>query len=172
VSKTRAESQVKMLILIVAVCFPQFTVAVSEETCQVTLWADSPVAASGALPIGPDSSHGWYGSEALAALIPKNGKWNGMGPKRNYGDKFWWWRRGFNAKLEPSPQLVVSARRMDGQEGSFELANASSGYSSNPDSDWNSILIGMEFPSAGCWEIIGTYNDAETLKFVMQVGAG
>lgn len=142
----------------------------NEGTCQTTLAEDRPVAATGAMPASSNSSHTWYGSEALAALIPKNGIWTGMGPESDFGDKFWWWRLGYDAKVEPVPNLVIMARKLDGPTASVRVANATSGFSSNRNVMWNSMLVGMEFPTSGCWEITGTYNATETLTIVVQVG--
>lgn len=126
--------------------------------------------ATGAMPASSNSSHTWYGSEALAALIPKNGIWTGMGPESDFGDKFWWWRLGYDAKVEPVPNLVIMARKLDGPTASVRVANATSGFSSNRNVMWNSMLVGMEFPTSGCWENTGTYNATETLTIVVQVG--
>ncbi|WP_323845750.1 hypothetical protein [Microbulbifer magnicolonia] len=93
-----------------------------------------------------------------------------MGSKHEYFDKFWWWRRGYDAEREPTPNLVISARRLDTPADSIEIKNATSGYSADPDHDWHSMLVGMRFPGSGCWEITGVYNDTETLTFILKVG--
>lgn len=63
---------------------------VGDDSCHVTLPESSPVAPPGETPESSNSSHAWYGSEALAAFIPRDGIWVGMGPEKNYRDKFWW----------------------------------------------------------------------------------
>lgn len=44
-------------------------------------------------------------------------------------------------------------------------------FSEHPEYDepWDAILVGMEFPSAGCWKVVGTTSEAE-LTIVLQVG--
>jgi hypothetical protein len=158
-----------LLFVLIAYLFP-LVAGANEETCPITLAEYMPVAATGALPVNSNSSHAWYGGEALAALIPKNGIWTGMGPEKDFGDKFWWWRLGYDAKVEPVPDLEITARRLDGSAASIRVSNATSGYSSNRNVIWNSMLVGMEFPTSGCWEVTGTYNAVETLILVFQVG--
>ncbi len=98
----------KIPILVLITCLLPLVAGADKETCQITLAENKPVAATGALPVSSNSSHAWYGSEALAALIPKNGIWTGMGPEHDFGDKFWWWRLGYDAQLESNfPQADV-----------------------------------------------------------------
>lgn len=110
-------------------------------------------------------SHGWYGSSDLAALIPKNGHWVGMGRSKNYGDKFWWWRQGYNARKETKPKLTISATKLDGQAPPVLVTDTTHGYGDN----WDAMLTGMEFPTHGCWEVIGKYQGHE-LKITLSVG--
>lgn len=112
-------------------------------------------------------AHGfaWFGSDELAAKVPKDGHWTGMGPKHDYGDKFWWWRKGYKAMEEPRPELVVTGIRLDGRAPAVRMDRASNAFGKN----WDLMLIGMEFPTAGCWEVIGRYHGRE-LRFVLKVG--
>jgi hypothetical protein len=130
-------------------------VAACAEPCPVTTPDTSPVAGKGA---------SWYGSTALAARIPTNGHWEGMGAERQYGDKFWWWREGFDAREEPRPALTISAARLDGR-GSVQIDSATAGFGE----DWHAMLVGMEFPVGGCWRVVGRYRDQE-LRMVLWVG--
>jgi hypothetical protein len=53
-------------------------------SCPVTLpkhWPTRPAPSN-------SSAFGWYGSSNLAAFLPLDGVWYGMGRERNYGDKF------------------------------------------------------------------------------------
>lgn len=84
-----------------------------------------------------------------------------------FGDKFWWWRQGYSAHEEPKPNLVISAVRLDGPHEAFEVNDATNamGY----DGDWDAMLVGMHFPSEGCWELRGRYNDRQELTIVLKV---
>ena len=55
----------------------------------------------------------WIGSPRLAAHVPANGVWTGMGPAHNYRDKWWWWREGYRASKETQPELTTLATRLD-----------------------------------------------------------
>lgn len=109
--------------------------------------------------------HGWYGTDDLAALIPLDGHWVGMGPDRNYFDKFWWWREGYSARNEPDPELIISGSRLDGSAPTLLVTNTTNAFGEN----WNAMLVGMEFPTLGCWEVIGKYHGHQ-LKFIVMVG--
>ena len=107
----------------------------------------------------------WVGSPNLAARVPDDGHWTAMGPDHNYRDKWWWWREGYQAKEETKPELTISARKLDGSAPPVYLPNATNAYGPG----WDMILTMMEFPSSGCWEVIGKYRGQE-LRFVFHVG--
>ena len=107
----------------------------------------------------------WVGTPDLAAMIPVNGHWTGMGPEHHYGDKWWWWRDGYRAMEEPDPELVITATRLDGTSPPILIQSTTNAFGPN----WDRMLVGMEFPAPGCWEVIGTYRD-QTLRFVFRVG--
>lgn len=117
------------------------------------------------------SGFAWVGSPRLAAKIPINGHWTGMGPDRNYFDKWWWWRDGYRATEEPDPELVVTATRLDQSGLPVVIDNATNAFGPADESGpgWNAMLVGMEFPTPGCWEVVGKYRDQE-LRFVFEVG--
>lgn len=82
-------------------------------------------------------SHGWYGTENLAALIPRDGRWSGMGPAHSYGDKFWWWAHGYSAHDQPEPNLAVSAIRLDEPGEQVSASDATNGFGDN----WDAITL-------------------------------
>lgn len=108
----------------------------------------------------------WVGTPRLAARIPYAGNWEGMGPKGKFGDKWWWWREGYNAREETQPELSITSRRLDVDE----VTTTTSPFVTNAyGPGWDMILVLMEFPATGCWEVTGSYQ-GETLKFVFRVG--
>ena len=140
--------------------------------------ADCPVTLPSTAPVDLPSSEGrgWYGSDALAMLLPADGRWKGMGPTENFGDKFWLWRRGFDAMSEPKPDLILEGATLDGPLQYLRIDNATSGFGPG----WSRMLVGMEFPAAGCWHVTATYRrpttvpatavvPAQTLSFVVEV---
>jgi hypothetical protein len=119
--------------------------------CPVTLASSSPVDVPGMKWGG---RYGWFGSEALAVNIPVDGRWKGMGPEHRFRDKFWIWRRGYDPDAERKPALTVSGVKLDGDAAeTLQIDNATNAFGDG----WSSMLVGMEFPSAGCWRITVTY---------------
>jgi len=109
----------------------------------------------------------WYGSELLAVRLNRSGRWGGMGPERDYGDKLFWWRQGYSGHLEPQPELVVTARRLAGAAPAVSASRATNAR--HGDFGGWAMLVGLGFPAAGCWEVTGTYHD-EAVSFVTHVG--
>jgi hypothetical protein len=111
----------------------------------------------------------WYGSEELAVLVPKNGRWVGMGPANNYFDKFWLWRRGYDAGTEPRPDLLLVATRHGDPNSKFETGGGTNAL--NPFGFGDAMLMGVEFPSPGCWRVRVTYGKTKNIEIVVRVGA-
>ena len=115
--------------------------------------------------VGDSQRFVWVGSDNLAAKIPADGRWQGMGQAYNYRDKFWWWRKGYDAHREWKPELTIVANRLDQHADTVAYTHATNAFSGA----WNLMLHGMEFPSDGCWEVIGEYHGRQ-LRFVFEVG--
>jgi hypothetical protein len=113
----------------------------------------------------PPSEH-WYGSETLAVILPPDGNWRGMGPQHNYRDKLFWWSFGFKPGSESN--LKVSARSLDGTPGEASISPPTNADA--PSLGGWTMLVLVEFPAAGCWEITGEYL-GQKLSFVVEVRA-
>lgn len=107
----------------------------------------------------------WVGTKALAARVPDRGYWTGMGSKSQFGDKWWWWREGYSARDETNPDLKITGRRLDGGQEVLEQPFVTNAMGPG----WDMILVGMNFPAAGCWEVNARYRN-ESLRFVFEVG--
>ena len=59
----------------------------------------------------------------------------------------------------------VSGERLDGKSPPLEASSANGSYAEDMGS---AMIMGMNLPTAGCWEISGQYEDAE-LRFVVWV---
>ena len=101
----------------------------------------------------------------MAVWLPSDGNWSGMGPKHHYRDKLWWWRRGYDAHKEPAPDLMLQATRLDGDALPVWVDNATNAYGEG----WSRMLMALEFPTSGCWEVNARYRE-EQLTFVVRVG--
>jgi hypothetical protein len=130
------------------------------ETCPVTKPSDhlfvppSPERAS-----LPSPKVFWYGTGRFWTFLPPEGIWP-------MGQKTWWFREewvrydGANRWIpkKEAAQLRVTARRLDGPAPPTQIPRADSAYRN----DWKGFLVNeINFPTTGCWEISGKYEDDE-----------
>ena len=126
--------------------------AQASAQCPVTLPASSPVT----VPGQPSNAfQAWYGSDALAVLLPADGRWRGMGKEHRFRDKFWVWRRGYDVETEARPALTFQGveLRDGGEPRRLEPSPATNAYGNG----WSSMLALLEFPAAGCWRVTASY---------------
>ncbi|MEP7243694.1 MAG: hypothetical protein ABI885_08405 [Gammaproteobacteria bacterium] len=109
-------------------------------------------------------SENWYGSEALAVRLPADGVWRGMGPKDHYRDKLFWWTPGFRPGNES--KLTVTGKRIDADAPPADISRATNAYLYSL-GGW-ALLVAVEFPGPGRWQISGHYLGQE-LKFVVEI---
>jgi hypothetical protein len=153
--------QLRMLLITVA----SFASTAALPDCLVTSPSSSPVALRGG------KGAVWYGSDALAVLLPSDGKWKGS-PRNTYGGKLWLWRRGYEATFELRPALIIEGVKLDAgnEPGRVHIDNATNGMGDG----WSAMLVGLEFPSSGCWQVTATYTHIgirHELTFVLEVVA-
>ena len=110
---------------------------------------------------GPDTYQFWYGSPELWTALPKDGSW----PQLGRGEKFWWWSERFDVNEDDTPDLVVTARRLDGEAPEFSEDHATNGY--HHTFHW-AMLVVVELPTPGCWEVTGVYKE-QALSIVVWV---
>ena len=114
----------------------------------------------------PSPGEFWYGSESLWTAVPGNGLWSDLPHNpEGYTQKLAWWREGYSWTEEPQPKLTVSGRRLDTPAPPLKASRATNAFTPEIGSV---MLVGVDFPTPGCWEITGRYADAE-LSFVVQV---
>ena len=100
----------------------------------------------------------WFGTPDLWTELPASGE---LGRRDN---KMFWWHPGFDGSAEPSPNLSLSIEPLDGRTVSFVKARATNAFY---DDRW-SMLTMVEFPTAGCWKVTGSYQ-GHSLTFVAAV---
>jgi hypothetical protein len=110
-------------------------------------------------------SENWYGSETLAVMLPPQGIWRG-GTAYHYRGKLFWWSFGFAPGSESN--LKVTGRKLDGSSTEANISTVTNAYAESL-GGWT-MLVAVEFPSAGCWEIAGEYL-GQKLTFVIEVVA-
>ena len=100
----------------------------------------------------------WYGSERLWTWLEADGT-------ARRSDKSFWWREGYDWQAEPSPPLLVTARRLDGTAPAVASPGATNGFR---DDIGAFMLTGLDLPTGGCWEVTGHYR-GQHLRFVVRV---
>jgi len=108
----------------------------------------------------------WYGSNSLWTAVRQNGAWEALPHNPGgYTQKVFWWRDGYVWTEEPEPDLIVTGERLDAPAPPFNVSRATNAYASDIGS---AMLVGVNFPTLGCWKITGHYRDSE-LSFVVWV---
>ena len=143
---------------------------VSEEppaNCPVTVPQDPAF-----VPPAPYDSLGfkgyfWFGSNSLWTSLPQDGVWAGLPHNPGgYTQKVFWWREGYVWDEEPEPNLIMTGERLDAKAPSFKGSKGTNAYASDIGS---AMLVGVDFPTLGCWKITGKYNNDAELSFVVWV---
>ena len=135
-------------------------------TCPVTIPRNPPF-----VPPSPYDSLGfegtfWYGSNSLWTAVDYDGAWSGLPYSQNgYSQKVFWWRAGYVWNEEPEPDLIVIGERLDAPAPQLVGSKGTNAYASDIGS---AMLVGVDFPTLGCWKITGKYADTE-LSFVIWV---
>lgn len=136
-------------------------------SCPVTVPQDPPFTAPEPYsPNSPFDSYFWYGSNSLWTDLPEDGIWYALPHNpEGYTQKIFWWREGYIWNEEPQPDLTVTGERLDASAPPLIVSEATNAYASDIGS---AMLVGVDFPTLGCWKITGKYADAE-LSFVVWV---
>lgn len=112
----------------------------------------------------------WFGTDRLWTVLPIDGAWRGLGHYSpndpTFRQKLFMWRQGYDWRTEPRPNLKVVGRRLDAPAAPL-LADRANNVTSEP----AAMVTGINFPTAGCWEITARYGD-DALTFVIWVTAG
>jgi hypothetical protein len=114
----------------------------------------------------PYTSEFWFGSDGLWTAVPKSGVWYDLPLNSDgYTQKIFWWSEKFSIRDEPEPDLSVSGRRLDAQAVPLNVSRATNAFAGDIKT---AMLVGVDFPTTGCWEITGDYKGAE-LSFVVWI---
>jgi hypothetical protein len=110
----------------------------------------------------------WVGTDRLWTFLPANGTWSGL-PHYTPSDptfrqKLFFFRQGYDARAEPQAKLTVKGRRLDRPSPPLLSDKANGGWAGEE----QFIVTGINFPTLGCWEITGRYENDE-LTFVVWV---
>jgi hypothetical protein len=112
----------------------------------------------------PSPGEFWYGTDSLWTAIPGDGVWSALPHNpEGYTQKVFWWREGYS--LGDESHLSVTGRRLDAPAPPLNVSRATNAFAEDIGS---AMLVGVDFPTPGCWEITGRYASAE-LSFVIWV---
>lgn len=111
----------------------------------------------------------WYGSEALWTMIDRDGEvWPFPTGADGFVQKtFWWSLEWAGWTNDPEPAITVVGTRLDGP-GTFTSGPGTNAFRED---FGQAMLVGVEFPTPGCWQITATYRDA-VLSYVVWLTDG
>lgn len=108
----------------------------------------------------------WYGTERLWTMLRTDGTWRNLPYYAGkYVQKTFWWQQDYSWRADPEPKLTVTGRRLDAPAPPLTASRATNGYR---DDIASFMLVGIDLPTPGCWEITGRIGDA-ALTFVVWV---
>jgi hypothetical protein len=111
----------------------------------------------------------WYGSNSLWTLLGIQGTWyidrNALENRGVYSTKLVYWRQGFDWRTEVDPDLRVIAKRLDRKAPLVLAAPAHAVFVTRTRP---AMMVGIDIPSAGCWELTAEYHEHK-LSFVVSV---
>jgi hypothetical protein len=103
----------------------------------------------------------WFGTARLWTMLSDDGEiWRHLPTDPNgLSQKTFWWSVDWDSAAEPEPLMAVTGRRLDAP-GTFSF-----GPGTNAGADFGTaMLVGIDVPTVGCWEITGRYRVA-TLSY-------
>lgn len=114
-------------------------------------------------------AHFWFGSDKLWTDLRADGTWQGLPhytpESTSFRQKLFWWRQGYDWLAEPNPFLKVTGRRLDAPAQALASSQANGSYRHE---DWESFMVvGIDIPTYGCWQITGRYGDDELTYVVI-----
>jgi len=136
-------------------------------SCPVTVPQDPPFSAPAPYsPSAPWPNMFWLGSEHLWTALPTNGVWSDLpNNPEGFTQKIFWWSDLFSLEDEPEPDLLVTGQRLDAKAPLLNVSKATNAFASDIG---DAMLVGVDFPTLGCWKITGHYKKT-SLDFVVWV---
>ena len=107
----------------------------------------------------------WYGTNQLWTWLDADGTWEMARDRHGLFDKSFWWRQGYDWQTETTPRLRVTGRRLDAPAPTATSSHPTNGFEPSMGAF---MLVGLEVPTGGCWELTGHYH-GRSLRFVVRV---
>jgi hypothetical protein len=137
-------------------------------SCPTTRPPDPPFVPPAPYPPTPPSGNDdkvWYGTSQLWTLLDADGTWEMAYDEHGLFDKSVWWRQGYDWRTEAAPRLRVIGRRLDAPAPAVAISDATNGFEPYMGAF---MLVGLELPARGCWELTGHYHGS-SLRLVVWV---
>jgi hypothetical protein len=131
-------------------------IANADENCPRTIGADKVF--SKPWP----QADSWFGSEALAVILPTSGIWPTTVEGHLIAVKLFWYSAGFQPGMERD--FVGRIERLDEGPNDAVISDPTNAGLAN---DVWTILTGIDFKSAGCRRVTGEYR-GQSLEFVVE----
>ena len=110
------------------------------------------------------SDRAFYVGTAKLWVLVHAGPWRGLPLwPEGYRQKIVWWSEGYQAKDDPTPAISITGRRLDAPSPPMIVTGANGSWTTE-----DFIMSGVNFPTAGCWEVTGRLRGGEA-KFVVLV---
>jgi len=143
--------------------------AASAAACPVTIPTGTFVPPLPWPPVPPDLYHAaWFGTNELWTMLATTGEvWQDLPQSgTTLGQKTWWFSTNYrDAASESRPDITVTGRRLDGAGETFTAGHPGT----NGEADFGlAMLVGVDVPGRGCWELQGSYRGA-TLSYVVWI---
>ena len=108
----------------------------------------------------------WLGTQKLWTVLPASGMWDKLPhytpADPTFRNKLFWWRHGSDSHADPKPRLTITGRRIDTPAPPLHVDPVRAGWA-RPDS---AKVVGVNFPTLGCWEITAQYESAKVTYIV------
>jgi hypothetical protein len=147
-----------ILVLLLLAASTRVYAADSEFACPVTRPQFPPFVP--APPYPPNAGWGrfWYGTDALWVGLNFDGTWNGG------GEKLFLWKKGFDWRKEPTPEIIVTEKRLDVDSKPLVFKYGTHAIMGSI----ASMLTSTSIMAPGCWEITAQHG-ADRVAFVVAV---
>jgi hypothetical protein len=136
-------------------------------SCMTTRPPDPPFVPPAPYPPTPPSEGDkvWYGTSKLWTWLDADGTWEMAHDEHGLFDKSFWWRQGYDWRTETTPRPRVTGRRLDAPAPAVTVSDATNGFEQTMGAF---MLVGLEPPVGGCWELTGHYHGS-SLRLVVWV---
>jgi len=152
--------QIHSLVVAFVACLYSDPGSAVAESCPKTI-AHAPAPHE----LWPEAST-WFGSRALAVILPHDGTWSTTREGHQIAVKVFWYVSELETGMER--EFALSIERLD--DGINDASAMGPPSNAGLENGVWTVLTGIDFPSEGCWKIRGELRD-QSLEFVVETVA-